>query len=215
VDNLVQATLVTASGEHLTANAHINSDLFWSIRGGGGGTYGVLTSATYQTHPSLPASASFFVFNFTNLVAAKKLTSEFIHINPSLVDAGFGGYAFITNATLAGLFLAPNVSLAVANATWQPFFDFAQNLTSQGVVVTANFVVSYDSFYAWYKQLFSSNGEVGQNTEIASRLLSRTLVEKNYENVADTMLNIDGITWQCEGIPSVYSHQTDEDLFSA
>jgi len=42
IDNLVQATVVTASGATLTANATENSDLFWGIRGAGS-NFGVCT----------------------------------------------------------------------------------------------------------------------------------------------------------------------------
>lgn len=43
-DNFVQATVVTPAGQIVVANEYQNSDLFWAIRGGGGGTWGVITS---------------------------------------------------------------------------------------------------------------------------------------------------------------------------
>ena len=49
-DNLVSAELVNAEGEFVTADAHHNSDLFWAIRGGGGGNFGVATSFEFATH---------------------------------------------------------------------------------------------------------------------------------------------------------------------
>src|ERR1700733_10716016 len=54
VDNVIQFTVVTADGRYLTVNAHKNTDLFWALRGGGGGTYAVVVSATYRTHPKFP-----------------------------------------------------------------------------------------------------------------------------------------------------------------
>ena len=38
VDNVLEVDIVTADGKLLTANACKNSDLFWAVRGGGGGT---------------------------------------------------------------------------------------------------------------------------------------------------------------------------------
>ena len=43
VDNVLEADVVIADGTLLTTNACTNSDLFWAIRGGGGGTFGITT----------------------------------------------------------------------------------------------------------------------------------------------------------------------------
>jgi FAD/FMN-containing dehydrogenase len=48
--NLLEAEVVSADGSVLTANACLNPDLFWALKGGGGGTFGVITRATLQTH---------------------------------------------------------------------------------------------------------------------------------------------------------------------
>lgn len=53
-DALQEAELVTADGELRRCNARENSDLYWAIRGGGGGQFGVLTSLKMQTFPSAP-----------------------------------------------------------------------------------------------------------------------------------------------------------------
>jgi FAD/FMN-containing dehydrogenase len=49
VDNVLQFTIVLANGSLVTANSYQHPDLFWALRGGGGGTYGVVTSASYKT----------------------------------------------------------------------------------------------------------------------------------------------------------------------
>ena len=50
-DLLVEADIVDAAGNLITANATWNSDLFWALRGGGGGNFGVITSLTYSLPP--------------------------------------------------------------------------------------------------------------------------------------------------------------------
>lgn len=48
--NLLEAEVVTANGEVLIANAYQNEDLFWALKGGGGGTFGIVSKATLETH---------------------------------------------------------------------------------------------------------------------------------------------------------------------
>lgn len=47
---IIQAEVVTADGKVVTANECQNQDLFWAIKGGGGGTFGVVTNLTLRTH---------------------------------------------------------------------------------------------------------------------------------------------------------------------
>jgi FAD/FMN-containing dehydrogenase len=49
IDNLLAADVVTADGELRRASEEENSDLFWALRGGGGGV-GVVTSFEFQLH---------------------------------------------------------------------------------------------------------------------------------------------------------------------
>ena len=50
IDNILEAEVVKADGELLTVNSVKNSDLFWAIRGGGSGAFGIITSITIKAH---------------------------------------------------------------------------------------------------------------------------------------------------------------------
>jgi FAD/FMN-containing dehydrogenase len=48
--SLLEAEIVTADGAVRIANACTNPDLFWGVKGGGGGSLGVVTRLTLRTH---------------------------------------------------------------------------------------------------------------------------------------------------------------------
>ena len=50
VDNILEVDVIIADGTLLTANECTNTDLFWALRGGGGGTFGVVTRMVHKAH---------------------------------------------------------------------------------------------------------------------------------------------------------------------
>jgi FAD/FMN-containing dehydrogenase len=51
-DALRSATVVLPSGQAVTASANSQPDLFWALKGGGGGNFGVTTALTFATFPT-------------------------------------------------------------------------------------------------------------------------------------------------------------------
>ncbi len=61
-DALTSSTLVLADGSRVTASTTDNPDLYWALRGGGGGNFGVNTSFTFQLHDVM---SDVTIFNIT------------------------------------------------------------------------------------------------------------------------------------------------------
>ncbi|WP_084725745.1 FAD-binding oxidoreductase [Streptacidiphilus melanogenes] len=51
-DNLIGAEIVTPDGRIREVSAQQDADLFWALRGAGGGNFGVVTRLDFRTHPA-------------------------------------------------------------------------------------------------------------------------------------------------------------------
>ncbi|MFJ8083316.1 FAD-binding oxidoreductase [Streptomyces sp. NPDC096205] len=75
-DSLTQATLVTADGRQLVANARDNKDLFWALRGAGNGNFGVVTELRFRTHPAPQAVSAYMSWPWSKAAAVVKAWQE-------------------------------------------------------------------------------------------------------------------------------------------
>lgn len=102
-DQVLEWEVVTAAGRHLIASPTQNRDLFWALNGGGGGTFGVVISATVKTHPEMITSAATLIVNGTGVdthIFNDVLRTFIVGILP-LVDAGAVAVWTIIGAQLA------------------------------------------------------------------------------------------------------------------
>ena len=190
VDNVLQFTVVLADGSLVTANSFKFSDLFWALRGGGGGTYGVVTSTTYLTHPIVPFTLAFLTANFTSPAIAQNVTTELMKLHPTFSDAGWGGYITSSNSSLSITLGAPNISWADTNATFLPFAQYVTEATGGLTNATTG---PFASFYEFYHSFFSNPIAPGvPQLELASRFLPRSLAVTDPEKAAKILLSIEG-----------------------
>ncbi|BBH17779.1 FAD-binding dehydrogenase [Nocardioides baekrokdamisoli] len=61
-DHLTSARVVLPTGQTVTTSATEHPDLFWALRGGGGGHTGVVTSLTYATAPAPTVSSTYLTW---------------------------------------------------------------------------------------------------------------------------------------------------------
>lgn len=68
IDNVVEFRVVLTDGSIVVANQCTNPDLFWSLRGGGGGTFGIVTHIHYKLHQVTPIiQVNFSIYGLQNL----------------------------------------------------------------------------------------------------------------------------------------------------
>ncbi|MGV9933191.1 FAD-binding oxidoreductase [Streptomyces olivaceoviridis] len=75
-DSLTQATLITADGKQLTANASTNKDLFWALRGAGNGNFGVVTELQFRTHAAPQAVTAYLTWPWAKAAQVLKAWQE-------------------------------------------------------------------------------------------------------------------------------------------
>jgi FAD/FMN-containing dehydrogenase len=127
--SLLEAEIVTADGQVRIANAHTNPDLFWAIKGGGGGTFGIVTRLTLRTH-ELPA---YFGGIFGDIVANsdeafKALVARFIGFyRERLFNPHWGETVSLREGRELHLsMVCQGLDRDEARAVWAPFLDWVR-----------------------------------------------------------------------------------------
>ncbi|KAF1923894.1 uncharacterized protein M421DRAFT_404884 [Didymella exigua CBS 183.55] len=70
-DQIVALEIVLANGRFVTATESVNSDLFWAMLGGGGGTFGIISSAVVKVHPKIPVTTSSWTVTTSETVSVE------------------------------------------------------------------------------------------------------------------------------------------------
>ena len=123
--NLLEADVVTADGQIRTVSPYRNPELFFALRGGGGGTFGVVTRLTLRTKP-LPATIGAVQFSVT--AASDKAWRRLVaHVVSFYAEALFNPtwgeqLRFGPGRRLSVAMVFHGLSEAQARAVWQPFF---------------------------------------------------------------------------------------------
>ncbi|KAJ7118501.1 FAD-binding domain-containing protein [Mycena crocata] len=74
-DNALEFEIVVASGELLKVNNASHPDLFYALRGGGAGSWGVIVSATFRTFPTFNATFALITLSTTNNTVMSSLAT--------------------------------------------------------------------------------------------------------------------------------------------
>ncbi len=127
--NLLEAEVVTADGDIRIANACTNADLFWALKGGGGGSFGVVTRLTLRTHP-LPQffGAAGGTIKAASDAAFKRLIDRFFaHYAAHLLNPHWGEQAAVKPSNELEISLVSQGLNADENvAALKPFFDWVR-----------------------------------------------------------------------------------------
>ncbi|MGB2664404.1 MAG: FAD-binding protein [Candidatus Acidiferrum sp.] len=127
--SLLEAEVVTADGQIRIANASMNPDLFWALKGGGGGTFGVMSRMTVRMH-ELP---EYFGVANLNVKASsddayRGLIREFVSFyREHLFNDHWGEQAHVRPDNVLEIQMSSHgLSTDDARKVWQPFLDWVK-----------------------------------------------------------------------------------------
>ena len=87
-DRLVSAQVVLADGSVVTCDANTHADLFWALRGGGGGNFGVVTAMTFDTFATQDVTTFSASFAWTDAAAVLAAWQAWPQVLPDTVWSG-------------------------------------------------------------------------------------------------------------------------------
>lgn len=149
---LLEAEVVTADGRVAIANASTNPDLFWALKGGGGGSFGIVTRLTLRTH-ELPAHAGGVVGTIQahSAAAFRQLVHHLITFyHQSLFDRHWGEQMrFLPEYRIDIGMLFQDLDQQRAEAIWQPFVRWITARAQEYTWVTPLRISAFPARYLW------------------------------------------------------------------
>ena len=184
-DQVLSIEIVTADGRFVTADAENNPDIFWAVRGGGGSTYGVVTSMVLKAYPKITVTTMMYNMStdakFTNAQFWTAQRAWFDNF-ATFADKGFYAYGRIRHV---GATTVTNYTWVAPNVTEQEFRAIVAPLFEKWAKLGMPFnpvIRQYDNYHDAWEAGFPLEGwSIGMRQ--ASRLIPReNLVDESKKN---------------------------------
>jgi len=175
----------------LIANQCQNQDLYWAFRGGGGGTFGVITKLTLKAYPAPDLVIGGYDISAKNETSEDdfyKFIADAHALFPAIQDAGIHGYYTVSGPPQAEAlsFSGSFMGFGVSNETYENAFEpFKTLLEQSNSTVTWSLARMPVSSWQGLLKILPNIGSVTAGHEIrASRLISRQTVTERTEEFA-------------------------------
>ena len=152
-DEALEFQVVTASGDLVVANERENADLFWALRGGGAGTFGVVTEVTVRARPDAKVGSGTIQFGIGGNESSFRDAVDYFHgLLPGMLADGRTTVAY----RLAETFLAISpvtVYGGTRNDAVKILEPFVQRLGDLGIQYASSYSESHN-FHDHYVRHF-------------------------------------------------------------
>lgn len=196
VDNVLAFEIVLPNGRFVTASESSNTELFWALRGGGGATYGVVTSVTFKAHPVMKATAVQFSYVTSDTVSVETFWAGFrAYLNYFITNTDAGTYSYFSiiptspgNYVFNMLpFFAPNLTQAQTETLLAPWYA---DLAALGIPITPVYFPA-DNFHDAWAPGFPLEAVGGSASKTGARLFPRA----NWKDEATLNATFDAIRY--------------------
>jgi FAD/FMN-containing dehydrogenase len=179
-DQFAEFKIVTAEGKLRVANAVSEPDLFWALRGGGGGTFGVVVEATVKAYPSPGVASSTFWINTTNYKDQKSIypAAAWLHTKfPEFADQGLTNYYYIHPNAMIVTSVYPGKSgmKAFLDRKWQPILRRLGTFPGMSARSIQYQSYEYNNFYTWFDEIIVKRKPTARGMGGASSLFGGLL----------------------------------------
>ncbi|GKT42698.1 FAD-linked oxidoreductase apf9 [Colletotrichum spaethianum] len=200
-DQVLQATVVTTSGHILVVNEAQNQDLLWAIRGGGPGSYGVVTEYVLRTHP-IPRNVVQAVLSMSMAgndaeAAVSASWSAMAILTSYLPDLMVAGIAGFGNAVTTKASKLPSGAISQGIETSFTFFGYNTTATTLSSAIeplkermiasgknnTMSIFISEPTVFPTYLSFFDDLNKSPQTVEQISLISSRLLGRKELTEI--------------------------------
>ncbi|KAJ9483432.1 hypothetical protein VN97_g9974 [Penicillium thymicola] len=201
-DNIIEAVIVTAGGDVLTANACQNEDIFWAIRGGGGGTFGAITSVTVNAYKMPSFAMTGIDISSKNDTSAKDWYRLLARVHgeiPRLQNAGIHGYYTMSGApmTFSLSLFEYNTMNGTSEAILKPLLEILEAANA-----TATFKTSSLWEPSWY-DFIKTVPSFGSTGKMHSTRASRFIPERAVEDIELLAVTLEAIAAPSPDLPGV------------
>ncbi|OAK99866.1 isoamyl alcohol oxidase [Phaeosphaeriaceae sp. SRC1lsM3a] len=200
VDNAIEFEVVTADGQVRVINECNDPDLFWAMRGGGGGTFAVLTKLRVQLYPSLPIHTYRLVVNISNSDALRALLT--LHAENQIIwsDALItGGTDYYVDKASFGIVHPNHDNGTKLKETTKAFHDTVNDL--QGITVIQNNYTTFANYTA-YTSFSIADARATEPAGISSLLSSRLMPRHLFVSSSSIASLVDAVVY---GIETAYN----------
>lgn len=191
-DQVLEYEVVTAAGRVLTASPTTNSDLYWALSGGGGGTYGIVTSVTVRAHPAgiVGGGTLSFALQYTNKTNFDKAVAEFHALLPGMIDQGASISYILTNGALqiGSITVFNSTGDFVQNTVLAPFINVLAQLAipSRSSFTT----LTYRDHYDTYMGPLPYGHLAVESYQFGGRLIPRAVVKEDNQSLQAAIQNV-------------------------